>query len=227
MKLSLQHFERDEILGLFCDTQFEHPTTYEHVDWIEMLYGVAIHRISTGDVLTRCLRYERFPSGAARFCTDDLKIRPSKWFYENLAAKQGVGFEVWYGMRSDESPERERRYRGKIDTQLYAPHEVLPKKYPEHLARMGVMFKLPVLEWSTSEVFEFLNGEENPLYEHFDRVGCFPCLAAGDKYKRKAFEHDEVGRAHHAQVIAVEGRIGKRVFTSKRENGPGCAVCSI
>lgn len=233
VKLALNHFAKDEIVGLFCDTKFEHPETYKHIEAIRNIYGVKIETVSDGDVVTRCLRYGRFPSGTARFCTDDLKIKPTKRFLENLAARQGEGFEVWYGMRSDESNDRRERYKDKIDTELYAPHEVLPKKYPEHLATMGVKFRLPVLDWSTAEVMDYLDGEHNPLYDKgFDRVGCFPCLAAGDKHKEKAFMHDETGAAHFAEVKVIELRTGKSVWTSKggamRNNeNQGCLICAI
>lgn len=80
-----------------------------------------------------------------------------------LAEIQG-GFEVWYGMRSEESHEREKRYRFNISNDLYEPHEVMPTKYPKYLGKMGIKFKLPVLDWSTKEIFDFLDGEHNPLY---------------------------------------------------------------
>ena len=121
LKLALKVFKPHEIVGLFCDTQFEHPKTYQHVDKIAELYGVKIVKVSDGSVRARVLRYGRFPSAIARFCTDDLKIKPSKRFYENLAAEQGQGFEVWYGMRADESPARKKKYGAKIDIELYPP----------------------------------------------------------------------------------------------------------
>lgn len=233
LKLALESFKRDEIVALFCDTQFEHPKTYEHVEYISVLYGVPITKISDGDVITRSLRYGRFPSGTARFCTDDLKIKPTKRFIENLAARQGEGFEVWYGMRSNESPERRERYKDCVSTELHPLHEILPSKYPAHLAAMGIVGRLPVLDWTKGEVLDFLEGHHNPLYdEGFDRVGCFPCLASGDKWKEKAFNHDEVGQKHYALVKMVEQRTGKSIWTSKggamRNNeNQGCLICQM
>ena len=32
------------VVGLFCDTKFEHPWTYEHVERIERLYDVEVLR---------------------------------------------------------------------------------------------------------------------------------------------------------------------------------------
>ena len=225
LKLALETFDKSEVIGLFCNTNFEHPLTYDHVEKMRGLYGVHIEEVSDGDVETRCLRYGRFPSGVARFCTDDLKIKPSKRFYENLAVRQG-GFQVWYGMRTAESTDRGKRYADFNDIDLYPAHEVLPSKYPKFLADFGVMFRLPIVDWTTAEVKEFVGVENlNPLYEHFDRVGCFPCLAAGDGYKVKAFEHDETGQAHWQRVQFIQQRIGKSVFNN--EQTAICPICEI
>lgn len=226
MKLASEQFDSSEVVGLFCDTQFEHPLTVAHVDKIEQLYGIKIVRVSDGHVQDRCLRYERFPSGVARFCTDDLKMKPSKRFYENLVARQGVGFEVWYGMRTDESTPRAKKYKDCNDTDLYAPHDLFPSKYPKHLDEMGVKFRLPVVDWLTKEIIEFVGQNNlNPLYlQGFDRVGCFPCLAAGDGYKKKAFNHDETGRAHYEIVKFIQNRTGKSVFTGANADDI-CPIC--
>lgn len=236
LKLALKEFKPDEILGLFCDTKFEHPLTYIHVKNIGKLYGVKIETINSGSVEEKILKYGRFPGGGARHCTDELKITPSKRFYK-LLAQQQKGFQVWYGVRSDESPEREKRYRGKVDTQLIPPHEFM-NKYPKYLAKLGVMFRVPVIDMSRQEIFAILDGDHNPLYDHgFDRVGCFPCMASGDKWKEKAFAFDETGKKHKAIMMKVADDIKKPIWTSiggSMRNNPdqqdlftGCAICGI
>jgi len=238
LKMAVSEVGADCVIGLFCDTQFEHPKNYAHIEKIRDLYGVEIRTICAGSVDEKVLKYGRFPGGGARHCTDELKIMPSKKFYKELAEQQG-GFQVLYGMRWSESGERARLYEGKTNDTLYPPHEVM-NKYPKYLAAMGVMFRLPVLDWSAREVFDYLEGKHNPLYdEGFDRVGCFPCLASGDGWKEKAFAHDDFGRSQRIRVRNLEDSIGKDIFTSKggcqRNNrnqealfdGPGCAVCAI
>lgn len=217
LKLALQAYPAHEVRGLFCDTQFEHPITYQHVEKLRTLYGpVQIDTVTGGSVLEKALKYGRFPGGGARHCTDELKIRETKIYCKALVEAQGAGFEVWYGMRTDESNERAKRYAGKVCDELYAPHEVIPSKYPKYLAKMDVMFRLCILDWTEPEVFEFLAGEENPLYaEGFPRVGCFPCLASGDMWKEKAFALDDFGREQLARVTVVSAQIGKSVWTSK------------
>lgn len=249
LKLALQIYPPEQVRGLFCDTQFEHPLTYAHIEKLRTLYGrVRIDTVSAGSVEEQCIKHERFPGGGARFCTEELKIWPTKRYCKALAEEQGSqlankrkkiggstggGFEVWYGMRLEESTERKKRYAGKVCDEVYAPHEVMPGKYPKYLARLGVSFRLCILDWDEEEVLAFLGGEENPLYaEDFDRVGCFPCLASGDEPKEKAFSFDEFGQGQHRKVIAISSQIGKSIWTSKggkarNENGAGCAVCSI
>lgn len=233
LKLALEPYDRSDILGLFCDTKFEHPLTYAHVDKMRSMYGVEIDVVSGGSVLEKSLKYGRFPGGGARHCTDELKIRETRIYCKSLAEKQG-GFEVWYGMRSDESHERKTRYAGKVCDELYAPHEVMPSKYPKYLEKLGVMFRLCILNWSKHDVIEYVGKENlNPLYSQgFDRVGCFPCLASGDQWKEKAFDHDDFGREQKIKVIEVGKRIGKNIFTSvggvrRNDERQECLICSI
>jgi len=163
LKLALQEYDKSEVMGLFCDTQFEHPLTYIHIENMRNLYGVKIERITAGSVPEQVLKNKRFPGGGARFCTDRLKIRPSRNFYKVLAEKQG-GFEVWCGMRSDESSERKKRYAEKINTELYSPHDVFVSSYPKYLNKLGVWFRLPVLDWTTDEVLYFFGwGRKSAL----------------------------------------------------------------
>lgn len=229
LKLALRQYQPNEIIALFCDTAFEHPITYKHVQKVADENNVVLVTLSAGTVLNVCTKYKRFPGGGARHCTSELKIRPSKFFYKELAKING-GFEVWYGVRSDESKERAKRYKFKVANELYAPHDFMPNNYPKYLFDMGVMFRLPVVNWSKREIFEFLEGKENPLYSSgFDRVGCFPCLAAGEEHQMRAFYFDETGRKHFAIAQQIADIAGSEVLTTKkyRGQGPGCALCSI
>ena len=227
LELALGHTDRQDVRGLFCDTQFEHPLTYQHIEWMRGHYGIEIDRVTGGSVLEKSVKYGRFPGGGARHCTDELKIRETRIYCKALAEAQG-GFEVWYGMRSLESPERAKRYDGKITEDLYEPHEVMPSKYPKYLGKMGVRFRLPILDWSEAQVLAQLDGRQNPLYAAgFPRVGCFPCLASGDKFKELAFQFDDFGRKQYADVQTIEIQIGKSVWTSKGGKARNCAVCEI
>jgi 3'-phosphoadenosine 5'-phosphosulfate sulfotransferase (PAPS reductase)/FAD synthetase len=231
LELAIKDFGAAAVRGLFCDTQFEHPLTYKHIDFMADLYGVQIDRVARGDVLERCVRFGRFPGGGARHCTDYLKLKPTRDYLREFAKENGP-VEVWYGMRSGESRERAARYAGKISDDLYEPHEIMPGKYPKYLGKLGVRFRMPILEWGEKEVFELLGAFINPLYvQGFDRVGCFPCLAAGDATKERAFKFDDFGREQYIKVQDISRHIGKSIWTSKggkaRNEGAGCMLCSI
>jgi len=230
LELATKVFGVDDIRGLFCDTQFEHPLNYAHIEWMSKHYGIRIDRVTGGSVLEKSVKYGRFPGGGARHCTDELKIRETRIYLKALAEEHG-GFEVWYGMRSKESSERAKRYADKISEDLYEPHEVMPGKYPKYLGKMGVRFRLPVLDWTEERIFALLEGRQNPLYAAgFSRVGCFPCLASGDKFKEEAFQFDDFGRKQFADVQFISAQIGKSIWTSKggkERNEANCMVCGI
>lgn len=232
LKMAVEAFGKEHVMGLFCDTKFEHPLTYKHVERLSKLYGeIYIHTVSGGNVLDKSRKYNRFPGGGARHCTDELKIRETRIFLKGYSEKFGA-VEVWYGMRTDESSERSKRYAFKDPDDLFHPHEVL-KKYPKYLGKNGVRFRLPIVDWYVKEVMDYLEGEHNPLYDQgFDRVGCFPCLAGGDKSKIKAFEHDAFGKQQLIDVRVVEKEIGKSVFTAGigqrwDDDNQGCRICEI
>lgn len=223
LKLALTEYKPDEIRGLFCDTKFEHPWTYSHIERMRDLYGVQIDTVCGGSVPEQVLKAKRFPHMGSRFCTSSLKIRETKIYCRELALSQGVGFHVWYGMRKRESANRRRLYQLHTNSDLYSPHDFITG-YPQYLAKMGVMFRLPILEWSDKDVYKYLNGEENPLYKRFDRVGCFPCLAAGRKTIDTAFTFDDFGKAQRVIVLHLEKQINKSVYDGTPVN---CEFCSI
>jgi len=104
LKLALAFHPAEHVRALFCNTQFEHPLTYAHVEKLRTLYGnIQVDTVTAGSVEGECIKQGRFPGGGARFCTKDLKIIPTKKYCKALAEQQGEGFEVWYGMRFDES----------------------------------------------------------------------------------------------------------------------------
>jgi 3'-phosphoadenosine 5'-phosphosulfate sulfotransferase (PAPS reductase)/FAD synthetase len=236
LKLALAEYDKSEVMGLFCDTQFEHPLTYAHIDDMREMYGVKIERVCAGSVQDIVLKFKQFPTSRFRMCTDRLKMRPSKEFYRDFASKNG-GFQVWLGMRTQESNDRKLRYAGNFSSELIAPHDMGPS-FPKYLEKMGVMFRLPVIDWSESEILNYLGDEKNPLYSMgSDRVGCFPCLASGDRNKERDFALGEFGAAQRVIVAELEKKIGRSIFTSKggamrnNENQDdlfsGCAMCAI
>lgn len=246
LKMAVEEFGPEHVLGLFCDTKFEHPKTYQHVKDISRLYGVEIHTVNGGDVIAESIKNGRFPSGTARFCTDKLKIRETKLFLKEFSERFG-GVQVWYGMRIDESQDRAKRYQYRDPDDLYEPHELLGN-YPKYLGKNGVRYRVPIVDCNRDEVIEYLEGHHNPLYdEGLDRVGCSPRLASGDSWKIKAFTHDDFGAEQLIKVRMIEAETGKSVFTGNigkafnagclmkqnqislidEDSSHGCRICEI
>lgn len=211
-------FHKDEILFLFNDTKYEHPITYAHVD--KITDGFHTIKTNSGSVLSYCEKYKRFPGGTARHCTEYLKIRPSKFLYKFLSSELGHGFDVWLGVRQQESHDRANRYSGLNTEDKYMPHEIMGSKYPQYLGNNGVRFVLPVIDWSKDDIFNELGDRINPLYKtgKFDRVGCFPCLAGGDKSKATAFKHDATGELHYRIAKRIAKKAGRPVMKTKIGN---------
>lgn len=63
LKMAVGEFGSENVLALFCDTQFEHPKTYAHINQIVELYGVDLKTVTGGSVEEKILKYGRFPGG--------------------------------------------------------------------------------------------------------------------------------------------------------------------
>lgn len=130
-------------------------------------------------------------------------------------------------------PNPTREMINAIADELYPPHLVMPSKYPQYLDALGVKFKLPIVDWSEADVLDYLGALINPLYLppfNRGRVGCNPCLAAGDEAKEQAFYQDDFGRSQLIATDAIAQIIKKPIWSSKgglARNQLGCGVCSI
>ncbi len=67
----------DKIEAVFCDTGWEHPDTYQHIVDITNQMGVKLITLRGKYDFVSLAKYKkRFPSTKARFCTEELKIKP-------------------------------------------------------------------------------------------------------------------------------------------------------
>lgn len=214
------------LLGLFCDTGFEHPKTYQHIERIAELYQIPIQTLrGDRDMEGHILVQRAFPAPWQRSCTSRLKTRPTARFLGALAKEQGAGFEVWFGMRTGESKSRAQKYGDLLPDDLFAPHE-LSSDYPKSLEKDGILFRLPIVNLSDEDVFSALGDEINPLYrEGFNRVGCFPCLISSHSEHHRAFMHDEFGARQKRKLIRIEQAIGKKHKTANTSQQ--CMFCQI
>ena len=214
------------VLPVFYYTGWDHPAVDSHLAYMERHLDLTIHRTRHAKYPTMVdliEKYQRFPWGAGRFCTSAFKREAFRDWLDTVDGE----FELWLGMRSDESVQRRNRYAGLDPEELIPLNEFLPKKYPARIHARGVV-RLPLLNYSTTAVFGVIADagmQACPLYaQGFDRVGCFPCLLAGKETQERAFA-TEFGRQQFATIQKLEQRIGEKY--KFQPNTAPCELCQI
>ena len=235
--LALLNNPKENIVPVFNDTGWDHPMTYEYLDYLQDHLGVKIN-VTLGNVtgkykglalpdLIRAMG--RFPYGRGRFCTTYLKQYALKdWYKENLYDGETM-YEFWFGMRTAESSQRAKRYADIDGFDLYDVEHVFPRRYNKKL-KTTIQIRLPIVDWSTKEVFKYLkdNGiKKNPLYNEGtnDRVGCYPCMLAGKKLQERMLA-TEFGQERLKIIRQLEKEIGQKYEMFDTDQG-SCEVCKI
>ena len=173
------------IEAVFCDTGWEHPLTYEHIESTCNKMGVKLNKLinSKGETFSSIsIKMKMFPNSQRRVCTTSLKMKPMlDWILnqeDNLLVIQGI--------RGKESQSRAKmakecsyfgEYYDKTKKGLYRKKDVLKwaSKYDASILR-------PLFEWTSQDVIDYIlanNQDVNPLYKRgVSRVGCYPCIMA-------------------------------------------------
>lgn len=74
---AVQKYGAANITAVFCDTGWEHPETYKHVQDVCSSMGVELVILRSQYTFVSLAKYKkRFPSTKARFCTEELKVKP-------------------------------------------------------------------------------------------------------------------------------------------------------
>jgi 3'-phosphoadenosine 5'-phosphosulfate sulfotransferase (PAPS reductase)/FAD synthetase len=145
----------------FCDTGNELEATYEYV----RMLGEKVHPIEwlkpERDFYELARKKGRFPSARARFCTQELKMKPSR-DYAFALIEEGHEVLLHTGVRSSESEARSLLKERDVDTWY------------------GLPVYRPLLSWTIDDVWAIHKRHgipRNPLYAMgMKRVGCAPCI---------------------------------------------------
>jgi 3'-phosphoadenosine 5'-phosphosulfate sulfotransferase (PAPS reductase)/FAD synthetase len=167
---------------IYADTKHEHPAVYEYLAYLEQKTGVTIERIESEGMLAMCIRKQRFPSVKARFCTEELKIKPLALHMDAAEPCDGDNpHMVYVGVRREESPAR-----SSLPETMFNNYKYPPRKCSFQLVHH------PLLDWFVDDVFAIHRRhgvEPNPLYKvGMRRVGCFPCIMASNSEMKKIFK---------------------------------------
>lgn len=236
--MALTEYGDDNVVAVFNDTGWEHPITYDYLEYLEGELNIKIMRTIGGkrkngdaaDTLPNLIRAQgRFPFGLGRFCTTHLKQYAMRDTYKNLIYDGETQYEFWYGMRQAESSQRKRKYNGITEDDTFDMEDVFPRRYNKKL-RATITVRLPIVARSTEWVFDFLDVcaiKKNPLYDEGtnDRVGCYPCMLAGKKVQKRMFA-TEFGQERLAVIRQLEKEIGQKYEMFDTGQG-SCEVCKI
>jgi 3'-phosphoadenosine 5'-phosphosulfate sulfotransferase (PAPS reductase)/FAD synthetase len=157
---------RESIRFTFCDTKNEHQFVYDHLELLSERYqqwGCApIVRLEPERGFLDLAKWKkRFPSRKARFCTQFLKVIPTR---NDVTALIRADNEVIVhsGVRAGESVDRAKLIERGFDDMF------------------GCVVNRPLLRFTLQEVLDLSKYHGvplNPLYSYgFTRVGCFPCI---------------------------------------------------
>lgn len=217
---SIKKYGLQNIEAVFCDTGWEHPTTYDHINETCKDLNVKLVIVKSkkyNGMLDLAEKKKRFPSSQARFCTSELKSIP----FIDYVLEQTDHLIIIQGIRKQESFSRSKMlkqcrffkyyfepYNDKGKKHTYRKKDIITwlKKYSDDILR-------PVIDWTGIEVMNYIieNGmKPNSLYyEGFKRVGCFPCIMSGHK---EVYEIIKRYPEQFENILKEEKRIGSSFF---------------
>ena len=236
--LAIEEIGKEFVIPVFNDTGWEHPITYKYLEYLESHLGLKINRTIGGNrrdgtkarTLQELIKSQgRFPFGLGRFCTTYLKQYALRDWYKNNLYSPKDNYEIWFGMRTGESSQRARKYADVSPYELMDMGDLFPSRYPKKL-RATLKVRLPIVDWYTDEVFEYLkdNGVKyNPLYDEGtnDRVGCYPCMLAGKKVQQRML-NTVFGQQRVQEIKDLELKIGQKYEMYDTDQG-SCELCNI
>lgn len=205
LRWAVENHPKEQLVAVHQFTGYDHPATIEHLRYMEDRYGVKIEFTKHerfNDIFEFIKHDKHFPHGSSRGCTRTLKQRPFKFW---LRSEGLLDSHIYMGMRSDESASRGSRYGELSPEDKFSLGDLAAIYRVKYLS--GVTISLPIVNWSTKDVFDYLGkfaDKLNPLYKSgFDRVGCFPCLLGKNKDWELA-ARDPVGRAHIEKLLDLQ-----------------------
>jgi len=153
--------------AVFCNTTIEYPETVDYVKKLPSFFDIELNVVSAPRDFFTVIKEIGFPSRRTRWCCDVFKFGPLARFVTERDVDAFIT-----GLRREESSKRG-------DYGFSDDNPMVPAKQLN-----------PIINWSKEDVLGYIkkyNLPLNPLYKHFDRVGCWPCPfrtdAAWDKTK--------------------------------------------
>lgn len=213
------------LIAVFCDTGWEHPDTYKHVNDVCLQMGVRLITLkSKYDFVSLAVHKKRFPSTNARFCTSELKMKPMIDYV--LSLKESC--IIIQGIRAGESTARAAMEEECMYFKSYfqpnkkgRTENYRSKDVKEWCSQFDASVLRPIFKWSAQQVIDCIldaGQKPNPLYYRgFSRVGCYPCIMCR-KQEVKLISQEEFGRS---RLIDAERRMKEETPKGSSFFSPG------
>lgn len=104
--LAIKKYGIQNIQVVFCDTKWEHPLTYTHIEYVMKHFKLPLTVVSSekyNGFRDLVFKKKRFPSMKARFCTEELKSKPMIDWVLDEHKDHAI---ILQGIRKDESHSR-------------------------------------------------------------------------------------------------------------------------
>lgn len=184
---SIQKYGLKNVKAVFCDTGWDSPLTYNHIENVCSNMGVELVVLKSrvySNFLDLAVKKQRFPSSLARFCTSELKVIP----FIDYILDNPAHYIVIQGIRASESVKRSGmqsqctyfKYYSTPYSENGKTHSYRKKEVLVYNSKFVCDIVRPLFDWSSQAVIDYIidNGQvPHPFYSMgFKRVGCFPCF---------------------------------------------------
>lgn len=177
LKWATDHFPKEKIYLLYCDTGLEYPENKDIFYNIASFLGIkpvlVQHKMLFKDILDA---RGMWPDQKNRWCTSYLKTDCTcKWIRANRHIL-GESCLFLTGERRDESPRR-----AKMEETILHPTHLKT----ERVAKFTCHWHKPVLDFEKGKMFEWskeLKLDPHPCYEFVSRCSCYACMFMPDRH---------------------------------------------
>ncbi len=141
--------------AVFVDTTIEFEETSHYVSIVEDFYGIDLTIVRAPIDFFSLVELLGFPSRRFRWCCEVFKFAP----LSDYSRRRKIEYFIT-GLRKNEHFRR-RKYKIKDTNPL-----VVAKQFN------------PVIDWTAQDIWDYIlkyNLPVNPLYERFERIGCWCC----------------------------------------------------
>lgn len=217
---AVNQYGSSNVTAVFCDTGWENPITYIHIQETCKLLSVKVETLKSekyNGMVDLAKQKGRFASTKARFCTSELKMIPMIDYV--LAQKDNL--LIVQGIRGDESVSRSKmKNQCTFFKYYFTPYNKKGRKFSyrkkeveKFLTNYSDDIIRPMFSWSGHSVIGFIleNGQKpNPLYyQGFKRVGCFPCFMSGHQEVKQILK---LFPKRFDEIIEIENKLNSSFF---------------